>query len=161
MPRHTYWVDTLMAGTQVAAGAQSIQRLGTADPNFLEERMATVIRTVWNLEFTSTTVAGAWGTQRIGYGVGVESLEAFNGGSHPDPEDAADFPTRGWILRGECWISQNGVGGEIVTRCHGDFRNARKIDNGVLFLIISNTDGPGTAFTAQVAGAIRCLIKGG
>lgn len=161
MPRHTYWVDNAQEGLTIASGAQATQRLGSSDANFITERMATVIRTIWNLDINSTTVAGAFGTQVVSYGIGVESLEAFNAGTHPDPESDSEFPTRGWIMRGQCTVFQNGVGTQIVTRCGGDIRSARKIDNGVLFLIIDNSPQVGTAFSCTFSGLIRCLIKGG
>ncbi len=161
MPRHTYWVDTSLDGVSATSGGAGNIRLGTADGNFITERMATVIRTIWNIDAASTTVAGAWGVQLLSYGIGIITLEAFNAGVFPDPATMSDFPVRGWILRGECLVSQNGVGTAIIKSCVGDLRNARKIDNGVLVFSIQNTAVQGTSFTIVVGGLIRNLIKGG
>ncbi len=155
MARRTIWVDSLESIT-VADGAQAaVNLLASSD---VPPTGGTVIRVVYDLWIGSETVAGAWGVARDDIGIGVESLEAFNGGTHPDPNTETDHPVTGWMLRRRIGVGQNGTGTTIETHVMGDIRSARKVDRGILFFIIAHNGTLGTAFPVRVSGLFRSLL---
>ena len=122
-------------------------------------RGTTIIRTLLMLDLSSTSVAGAWGQQNIDLAIGITTREAFAAGVLPDPDTNVDKPVRGWMWRYNKTISQNGVGGQVIFPIFADIRGARKIENGKVFLIATNNPVVGTAFTIDVRGLIRMLVK--
>ncbi len=157
MARPTDWVDTVHS-TAVVSGGQAVNSLlGALAPE--DYRGATLIRTILAIGLTSTTVAGVWGTQVVDMAIGIASQEAFNAGIVPDPNVGADKPARGWIYRVRKVVGQNGVGGTVVHEVSADIRGARKIENGEVYLIMTNANLAGTPFTVAVTGLERLLIK--
>ncbi len=158
MPRPTDWQDTIMnlgAGSGAQASISLDGALTAADL-----RGATLIRTIVRLGAFSTTVAGAWGLQRVDVAIGIVSRDAFTAGTFPDPVTADDKPPRGWIWRDSIVVQQNGAQGlPIAIRIEQDLRGARKIENGRLVLVFDNTSLLGTTFTARLSGLVRTLIK--
>ena len=140
----------------VADGGQSAQNLLANTP--ITPVGATVIRTVIDLQLTSITVAGAWGVAHANWGIGVESLEAFNGGTHPDPATPLDAPTRGWVHRGSLVSFQNGAGAPVVSRTTADNRAMRKLDRGVYVMVLDHAVVAGTSFAVRMSGLVRTLI---
>jgi len=157
MARQTSWVDTSVS-ISVANNGQGTIRLGTLFPEFVLSRGITIIRTVVDFGVFSETVAGAWGVSTIVWGIGVESLEAFDGGSHPSPRVMIEQPTRGWLIRAQLAVSQNGVGTVIAAREEVDLHSQRKLDNGIVFFSVTNDNVVGTAFTARIQGLVRMLV---
>jgi len=158
MPRPTDWIDTLVVLSAAAMGGQANQSLmtGVAPVNM---RGMTLIRTIISLGMVSTTTAGAWAAQSINMGIGVASQEAFAAGVLPDPDSATDKPPRGWVWRAHKVVTQNGVGSQVAWEVTADVRGARKIENGELYLIITNTNQEGTSFNVNMTGLIRTLYK--
>jgi len=155
--RQVDWQDTQIS-LEIATGAQGSTRVDGSVTDVVARRL-TVIRTIIALDVFSTSVAGAWGVQECAIGIGVISREAFAAGVLPDPVEATDKPTRGWLWRTHQCVSQNGIGTPILVRIEGDFRGARKLDAGVLLLIANNTTLDGTTFTYRLRGLVRCLFK--
>jgi len=155
--RQVDWTDTVVSET-IASVAQGSVRVDGSVTDVVARRL-TVVRTIISLDILSTTVAGAWGVQEAALGIGVVSREAFAAGVFPDPVEATDKPTRGWLWRTHRAVSQNGTGTTIMTHIEGDFRGARKLDAGVLILIMNNTPLQGTVFTFLVRGLVRTLFK--
>ena len=147
-----------MVSEETASVAQDSVRVDGSVTDVVARRL-TVVRTIVSLDIFSTTVAGVWGVQEIALGIGVISREAFAAGVFPDPVEANDKPTRGWLWRTHQAVSQNGSGGQVLVHIEGDFRGARKLDAGVLILIINNTPLQGTAFTVFTRGLVRTLFK--
>ena len=145
--RQTDWMDTVV-GDAAATGTQASRSLitGLAPSNM---RGTTAIRTLVSLDFASSTVAGAWGLQRVDFAIGMTSQEAFAAGTLPDPAISSDRPSRGWIYRTSLLVSQNGSGAPIVFPVRADIRGARKIENGEMFLVFDNTAIDGTTFTVH------------
>jgi len=112
---------------------------------------------IYDLQLMSTTVAGAWGTQALDLGVGLASVEAFDGGVLPDP-NASEFPVGGWMYRTRCVATQNGIGAYVTTPCRGDLRSGRKLDTGIVFMTAFNTPMDGTPFSVRVTGIWRSLL---
>ncbi len=157
MPRQTDWFDTSV-GLGVATGAQGLQTLMAAvEP--IAMRGLTVIRTIVTLGLFSTTVAGAWGVQRASIGIGVGSQDAFTAGVVPDPNTPVDKPPRGWLYKTTRMVEQNGSGAPVVMTVEADLRGARKVEHGILYLVVDNETVVGTTFTLQVHGLVRCLFK--
>jgi len=155
--RQVDWQDTQVSEA-VVSGAQGSVRVDGSVTDVVARRM-TAIRTIISLDVFSTTVAGAYGVQEIALGLGVISREAFAAGVFPDPVEATDKPTRGWLWRTHQAVSQNGTGSPVVSRIVGDFRGARKLDAGILILIVNNTPLTGTAFPILLRGLVRVLFK--
>ena len=153
--RQTVWTDALVS-IFIAEGAQAAVNILASTS--VSTSGATLIRTVYDLFWTSETVAGPWGVSHEDYGIGVESVEAFNAAAHPDPNTDGDFPTRGWVLRGRMVSSQSVGGGQIVHRVSGDLHAMRKIDRGTLFFVANHNSIGGTTYTVRVSGLIRSLL---
>ncbi len=157
MPRMTDWMDTLVDLTPAPGGQDSVSLL--TGLSIADMRGATLIRTIIRLAVGSTTVAGAWGTERLDLAIGIISKEAFAAGAFPDPNVSTDKPPRGWVWRTSVMATQNGAGARLETVLEGDIRGARKIEGGELFIIGQTTNLLGTAFTPTVIGLVRVLYK--
>ena len=157
MPRATDWIDTLV-NTTVATGAQSRTDL-VSGIGAIDLRGATVIRTLLSLSFMSSSIAGAYGGQRIDLGILIASREAEAAGVVPDPGVAGDHPPRGWLYRTSRVVAQNGSGMDPLLHVSADIRAARKVEQGKVILVIDNEAVSGTSFTYHVDGLIRLLIK--
>jgi len=155
--RQTNWVDSLVTMV-IANNAQGALNLSAGVPTGGVARGASCIRCIYDLSFLSETVAGAWGAANDDYGIGVESEEAFNAGTHPDPNAPSDHPIRGWLVRGRAVSSQNGTGTPVTTRHFGDIRSARKMENGFLVLVVNHNIILGTSYSVRVTGLVRSLI---
>jgi len=155
--RPTRWVDTVIT-RDIPDSTQQAQSL-MGDLSDSEKRTATVIRIILSMGVWSTTLAGAYGVQRAGFGIGVASEEAFNANVFPDPLSAAEKPTRGWLWRTIKHVSQNGTGTTIVVPVDADLRAARKLENGVLYMLMEASNRQGTTFTTSWEGIARVLVK--
>ena len=156
--RPTDWMDTrvnysIASNTTGVAQGLSVQLVAA------DSARATVIRTIVRLFVQSESVAGAWGTQLVEFGIGIASQEAFSALVLPDPNVNTDKPARGWLWRTARMASQNGIGSEVIHEVAADIRGARKIENGELYLASTNEAVLGTAFTVRIIGLIRTLIK--
>ena len=159
MARSTSWIDILVS-LQCVDGGDEAETL-TTGTSVVDTRGMTLIRTILRLDMFLTSVAGAYGAQRIALGIMIASQEAFATGitARPDPRTAADFPPRGWIYRNAVAVSQNGVSTNFVTTVTADIRGVRKVEKGELILIVQSDALVGTAFTTNVRGIVRCLFK--
>jgi len=124
-----------------------------------DRRQSTIIRIILSIALNSTTVAGAWGTQRVDLAIGMASQEAFTAETLPDPVISTDKPSRGWMYRTSKMVSQNVSGGQILFPIEVDLRAARKIEQGILYMIWDNSAVEGTSFTVRLSGLIRVLVK--
>ena len=155
--RRTNWIDTTFY-TLLASGSQSVRSL-FSELSQRDVAGLTITRTIIDLGFSSTTVAGAWGTQRLSMGICLVSSEAFSAGVVPDPETEADLPVGGWLWRSTKLIAQNGAGAPVVFPLFIDLRSQRKVAAGELCFITSNVAGDGTSFSMRTAGLIRTLVR--
>ena len=157
MPRRTKWEDTRVDMLPANGGQTHISLMGTVTPN--ESEGETLVRTIGELGLFSTTVAGAYGVQRVDIGIGLASQEAFAAGVLPDPNTADEEPRGGWLYRYQCLVAQNGTGTNIIYHCRFDIGAMRKIDGDELYIIVNNGNLLAATFTVQVTGLVRCLIK--
>ena len=159
MARKTRWLDNFTNLT-IASGGTSVQNLRGPESNIDLQGM-TLTRTIMRLTMQSTTVAGAWGSMRMGIGVGVASEQALlaGAGSIPNPDDEVAYPPGGWILRDRRSVTQNGVGGQIAFDFFWDLRAQRRLVGGQPFIVIHNDADLGTAFNVKVALIVRLLMR--
>jgi len=156
MARRSMWVDTNV-NLAASSGSQSAGLSLMGGFTAAEIFGWTVTRLIFDLGLHSTTVGGAWGVHAADLGIGIVSAESFAAGIFPDPVQSTEKPIRGWLYKVRCAVSQNS-GGQVIFPCRGDLRSGRKIDTGVMFLIINNTPFFGTTFTLQALGTIRALV---
>ena len=154
--RRTRWIDSLI-GQTVVSGSQDVielfQSAGEVDVDGW-----TVTRVIGKLWLVSSTLAGAFGAQRLDFGLGMISREAVGAGAFPDPNAEADRPASGWMHRDRCLAFQNGVGTGMFTVCQFDTRSQRIVRGNILHLVINNSTLVGTAFNVSVNGLIRVLV---
>ena len=155
--RPTRWVDTLMT-RDVGDGTEQRQDL-QGDLGDLEKRTATIIRVILDINSWSTTLAGAYGVQRVVFGLGVAPEDAWAVGVVPDPSAPTEKPVRGWLWWGLVYAAQNGTGAPVLSRIQADLRAARKVENGHIYLVMKSTNRQGTPFTTSVEGTVRILMK--
>ncbi len=159
--RPSVWVDTILNDTITSA-------LFTDDLNALlpaTERQ-TVVRII--LDFVSYPLNFAGNTessQVMDMGIGVASQAAFDvaaGAGLPDPRLVAEAPARDWLWAtrtSTIFIRGTGVTEALwFSRTRLDLRASRKIDKGVLFLIVAKTAIDGAEFDLTLQGRIRALI---
>ena len=155
--RKTDWFDTRLS-SDIANGAQVIVRMTPVgfSPGF------TLTRFLMTLSFLPNPYGAASGAQRVAFGVGICSEDAFAVPATPDPEQVTEFPPRGWVIRDELLVPSrldgaNGQAPPNVVRLNYDLRAKRTIDNGVMYIAINSTAGSGTAFTIAAFGLTRML----
>ena len=56
-------------------------------------------------------------------------------------------------------VDQNGVSVPVARELRADIRGVRKIEDGEVFLVISNGGSGGTSFTVAMKGLVRLLVK--
>ncbi len=155
---NTIWVDSLHNIT-VASGGKSELTLMFELLTARSDRL-TLLRTILCHDYSYTVHDAGEGTQTVDVGIGVTSDEAFNAGVLPDPETASEHPTRGWVYR--CRHRLHGFAADQaavdVRTVNRDLRSKRVIQNGELFLSITNQNDTGAAASIQVTGITRCLF---
>ena len=156
MARRTRWIDTLVQIAVADAGQTTLELFNDAAE--VDTDGWTVARVLGELWFSSASVAGAYGIERIDIGIGMVSKEAQIASAFPDPNAEGDRPMRGWMYRTRCMAFQNGTGTSVLTRCEFDMKVQRRVMDADLFLIVNAVTGRGTTFTTDINGVIRTLI---
>ena len=102
---------------------------------------------------------GVTGMNTVDMGIGIASVEAFGLGAVPDPENISEFPPRGWVWRRRAVVVDNSAsGGLTVTEINVDLKGRRLVDEGVLYLVTTNTNINGVGFSVSGIGNIRVLL---
>ncbi len=156
--RKTDWFDTIFS-QDMANGSQNIQRL--TPTGFSPGH--TLTRMLISFSFVPNPLGVATGIQRLDFGIGIASEDAFVAGAVPDANAPLEFPPRGWVLRDEVIVNSrldgaNGQDSTPVIRLTYDIRAQRMLDNGVLYVATNNVAGGGTAFTVAHFGFVRILM---
>ena len=156
----TLWIDTLVDTTVANAATNTISLSGefTAQETIRLARL-TLLRTLVRIDAAYAVHDAGEGSQRMAIGIGLAPVEAFSGTTTSDPEDASEFPTRGWIWRGVYRLygfaaDQPAVSNRALDL---DLRSRRKVENGILFLTINNVALEGVSAAIRVVGMIRQL----
>ncbi len=163
MRRPTTWDDRFLFETVVQDVGQVLVDL---TPGFDEadKRGATVIRMLLQLHFYEAALNTAKGANRLTFGVGLATTEAFaiGGTAIPSVEIAADKPRLGWYMRGDVLVP---FSGSDATRpvplvdYRADIRTMRKFERGILYMAFRNTTELGPGSSLSVRGLVRTLIK--
>ena len=156
MARRTRWIDALIDVTVASAGQQTQTLFPGVGPSELNG--GTIVRTIGRLFLGSATVAGAYGIGSVDIGLGVISQEAIGAGVFPDPNDADNYPVRGWLHKERIGVWQNGSGAPILANTRFDAKSQRKLDTGAFYLIVNHVLLVGTSFSCRVFGSVRTLI---
>ena len=160
--RNRAWADLRLV-------AETLNLTGSLLDNLLEVAPTvdtlTAVRIVGDLtvEFDPTSTHSDQ-LNVIDVGIGVASQEAFALGTTalPDPRTQADYPPRGWLYINTQPVmnSIDATNQAIATRparFQFDIRSMRKIDKGVLYLLIQSSAGKGSGVTTLVSGRVRTL----
>ena len=158
--RHMFWVDTLV-DEQIAIGGKSQISLMTGISS-TESRMGlTLMRLILCLDASPLIVGSSEGAMKNFMGIGVASQEAFAALALADPESATDFPIGGWLFRCAYKLynydnaaDRAAVRGRVIER---DLGAKRKLNNGELYLSVTNQSEQGFDFVTSVIGIVRSL----
>jgi len=157
------WSDKRFAGTSLAAGTDILSNLLDAVAD--KSDTLTVIRIVAELNchyVVTTTIADA--DSIVDLGIGVCSVEAFGAGTTavPAPDTNTEYPPRGWLYVATGHVAQLvTTDGGIINEAHTfklDIRAMRKLDKGVLFARVVNTN-KNVGGAMEVTGRVRVLCK--
>ena len=160
--RPRVWADQRFEGTSLVAGTEFKSNLLG---NLSNDEHLTVTRIIGDLTIqylVSTTVGDSLSS--VDLGIGVAALAAFNtAGALPNPASETEFPPRGWLYVKTLPVSQtlDGAGGvsiwNAVARFQFDLRAMRKIDKGILFMNVLQTDIT-VGGAMQMVGRVRSLV---
>ena len=93
-------------------------------------------------------------------GIGVVSQEAFDLETLPDPDAVGDYPQMGWIYVATQpvlkYVEGTGIGVVIPAHFKADIRGQRKVDRGVLFMLLQNIGVNGND-SVDIWGRVRAL----
>ena len=157
--RRRAWADTIV-NEAISSGGQIIENLLANAPTV---DTLTVSRMVGYLEVTPIITSEVEYMQIIDVGIGVVSVDAFaaGAGSLPNPTVETDYPSLGWLYAARRMTWQFKAGNNEQQRHVAvfdfDIGAMRKIDKGRLFMMVSNSQGQGTATAATIIGRIRAL----
>ena len=158
--RATSWIDTSFSTFLGPGGAQFFASLiGGLTANDLAG--ATVTRMLLRMSFTYSATTPVDSVQGITVAIGMASREAFAASILPDSEVDGDYPERGWLYRDVFSYVQDSVNMAPAYHIREEVRSQRKLDNGQLYLALSNNDVSGTADSVQCRGLVRvlCLLS--
>ena len=154
--RKTDWIDTFDTNFLGGAGAQRVfALLGSRAAEDLAG--CTGVRLLVHLEASFSTASPNDSVQRLSYGIGMGSREAVTASIVPDPEDMSEFPPRGWLLRDFMVCVQDNVNQRGPWVARYDLRAGRKLDEGMMYMIVTNTDISGSTESLQVQVLVRLL----
>ena len=157
--RNRAWADLLVAQNIGAGGNTKLDLLGGA-PTM---DTLTAVRVIVHLNVSPDVLSAIDGVVSFDVGIGVSSSEAFAVGvsALPDPDDATNYPPRGWI-----WVDRYAVRNTVgagpidlnnAAEIRADIRAMRKIDKGKMFIIMKLSTAAGSGFGVNVVGRVRVL----
>ena len=158
--RPTIWGDHLFKDVIASGGQMTVRDLR---PSITDTDRFTIIRILVNLcVLASSTPTNQEGAQRIDFGIGVTSAEAFNAGVLPEADIEGEFPRLGWLVR-ESMVymrakTSTDEGVQHVPVSKLDLRASRKIDRGIPFMVATNTDIETAAISVRLCGLVRVLF---
>jgi len=156
--RATTWADQRLADNLVAGTPLVLNLLENA-PTVDTLTAVRIVGEVYVGYTISVTVTDS--LSRVEMGIGVSSVEAFaaGAGSLPSPAAETEYPPRGWLYVNSLavWEKTDSAGIQIgPAHFKFDLRAMRKIDKGVLFMVMTNANIT-VGGSMQVVGRIRVL----
>ena len=158
--RGTSWYDTNINGSAGAGGGSSSpQALFPTDVLARDIPGITVIRTLVDLSIHPTVPVSVFGGQNVRLGVGMVTADAFLAAALPDLNSVSEEPIRGWIFKNARHAFQSENSFQFGS-LHLDIHSQRKVDlDTEIYFQFQNEDMTGTAFSVEVTGLIRMLVK--
>ena len=159
----TIWIDKL-PNLVVASGAQGAFSLSpTITQTQLRLERLTLIRLIIGIDIMPSIRDSGEGDTLVSLGIGVFSDEATQAGVFADPTVETDHPARGWPWRGRYRVYAVAADDQNVSRVRVDvdIRAARKLENGVLMMVVNNDPSQGVATPITMTGIIRSLFNVG
>jgi len=140
--RNRAWADTVFNSVQIVAEGVSLTNLLTDAPTV---DTLTAVRIVLDL----VVAHGADepivdSSNAVSVGIGVCSVEAFGQGINalPEPQFSTQYPPRGWLYVATKPVLAANIGTAGGTRrvaeFSADLRSMRKIDKGILYIVVQN-----------------------
>ena len=158
MPRALEWHDTLFDQTLGSAAQAGIDLLSNLARN--ERSGATITRIILNLMFDAQLTQNQDILQVVDMGIGVFSEDAAVASAFSDPDTEIDQPARGWLYRGRGMVRLE-IGENLYegVRVDKDIRAQRRLDRGVLYLVVDSNTTEGTSATIVLRGLVRVLMR--
>ncbi len=155
------WADTVIDMTLATSTVDFIDLTSTFLENEMRLAQLTLLRTIIGIDIAYSVHDAGEGSQQVSCGIGVVNREALVAGvaSLPQPQVAADFPTRPWVWRARYRIFGFAADQPAVfnQRVDLDLRSMRKLENGENVFIAANNPEEGVTTTILVSGMIRSL----
>ena len=155
MARKTIWTDSIL-NSNLASGSTGISNL-MQNVAVADTVGVTIARLILRIEYAPFMSNDTDGSQMVHLGIGMVSEDAFNASAVPDPGTAGEEPVGGWLFRETVSVMNKGTTMPHVALMRADIRSARKIDKGILVMIIENVGVENTSFAVREIGLIRCL----
>ena len=153
------WADTRIQYSALNTGVVQLENLLLNAPTVDTLTAVRVIGDLWVMYSPNSTVVDSLSS--VDLGVGVTSAEAFAAGgvSIPSPTDDTQYPPRGWLyISTQPVVQQAESTGIFVHMAHfkWDVGSMRKIDKGVLFMVIEQNDIL-VGGSMRIIGRVRAL----
>jgi len=158
--RGTSWYDTNIQ-VQIAAGGATSNPIALLPADVLVRDVPglTVTRTLVNLSIHPVVPVSVFGGQQVRIGMGIVTQDAFLAGALPELGAVSEEPVRGWMFKNESFSFQSENSFQFDS-LDLDIKAQRILDlDTEVFLVIQNVDLTGTAFSVEVTGLIRMLVK--
>ena len=153
--RRRKWVDRMITET-TADGTQDVEDL-LAFVDEEDTKGITIVRHIIDLSITAAPVLGDdTDIQVYAVGIGIFSREAVTAGNFPDPDAQTQVPMTGWLWRTRLLVANNAAVGPI--RLQLDLRAQRKMMYGTSYIVMTNKDSQGVAFSVDTVGIVRTLL---
>ena len=158
--RNRAWADIVQNSLTLSSGGFILSNLLVSAP---EVDTLTATRIIGDLQvYYDPTSGSVDSAQLIEVGIGVTSSEAFAGGraTVPDPSQGTQYPPRGWLYAASqvAWSRVDSAGVQMhMARFIFDLGAMRKIDKGLLYMMVTSTLGKGAGITTLVSGRVRTL----
>jgi len=165
-PMHREWVD-------LAFGSLTIPSNGAIVPldvlfDMREEVNKTVARLIVGIDLhIDNPDTNATGVARVTLGIGVATVEGFDGGAAtvPSPSTTKEYPIHGWLFRAQYVVMYSnsatfGIELHRFPRIDKDLRASRKVDKGILYLAVTNVALQGN-IAVEMTGMVRAFMLTG
>jgi len=158
----TLWVDTLLSEDVGAGGSRDAVFLGVTGLTSVERRLArrTLIRTIIRVDLAAAVRDSGEGDQIVDVGICMVAAAQSVVADIADPAIETDYPALPWIYRARFRVYAVAVDDQNVhsIAIDKDLRSQRKVENGKLVWVTTNTDNLGVATAVTLKGIVRQLF---
>jgi len=160
--RGTSWFDTEINSQAVSGTAGTPITLLPADVEVRDVPGLTIIRMLIELNCHAVVPNVVEGGQALHLAAGLVMTDGFVSGALPDLLSPSEEPIRGWIFKNMRFIydSEGTISPWSGSDLFLDIKSQRKLDlDTEVYFQMFNQAMTGTAFTVEVTGLIRTLVK--